>query len=171
MTKQNKPIHAYIKYFVALLLFGFNGIVANYILLNSYEIVFLRTLIGCIFLSVIFVFTKGKESGVKNKKHFIYLIISGVAMGTSWMFLYEAYSEIGVSIATIAYYLRTNICYDAVTVHFSRAPNNPKDIGIIICLGRNVFGQRKCFAPKRLLVGSAMRHSIGNIICRYGNFQ
>lgn len=37
---------AFVKYLCALLLFGLNGIVANQIALNSYEIVFLRTLIG-----------------------------------------------------------------------------------------------------------------------------
>jgi len=94
----------YIKYFFALLLFGFNGIVASYISLNSYEIVFLRTLIGSIFLAIIFLCSKSKLKGVKNRKHFVYLIISGIAMGTSWMFLYEAYSQVGVSIATLAYY-------------------------------------------------------------------
>ena len=31
-------------------------------------------------------------------------MISGVAMGTSWLFLYEAYRQIGVSVATLAYY-------------------------------------------------------------------
>jgi Predicted membrane protein len=94
----------YIKYFLALLLFGFNGIVASYISLNSYEIVFLRTLIGSVFLGIIFFCSKSKLQGIKNKKHFVYLIISGIAMGTSWMFLYEAYSQVGVSIATLAYY-------------------------------------------------------------------
>lgn len=39
-----KPAH--LKYLFALLLFGSNGIVASSIALNSYEIVFLRTLIG-----------------------------------------------------------------------------------------------------------------------------
>lgn len=32
------------------------------------------------------------------------MIISGIAMGTSWMFLYEAYTRIGVSIASLLYY-------------------------------------------------------------------
>ena len=104
MTTQNKVSRTYFKYFLALILFGFNGIVANYILLNSYEIVFLRTLIGSAFLALIFLCTKGKWRGIKNKKHLIYLAISGIAMGMSWMFLYEAYSEVGVSIATLAYY-------------------------------------------------------------------
>lgn len=95
---------AYLKYFTALLLFGSNGIVANYILLNSYEIVFLRTLIGSLFLIAVFLFSGRKPQGFHDKKHVLYITISGIAMGISWMFLYEAYKAIGVSIATLAYY-------------------------------------------------------------------
>jgi drug/metabolite transporter (DMT)-like permease len=98
---KNKAIF---KYIVALLLFGSNGIVASYISLSSYEIVFTRTLIGSLFLALIFVFTRQKVRFWLNKSHFLYLAISGIAMGTSWMFLYEAYAQIGVSIATLAYY-------------------------------------------------------------------
>lgn len=46
----------YFKYIFSLLLFGSNGIVASHILLNSYEIVFLRTLIAGLLLVFIFVF-------------------------------------------------------------------------------------------------------------------
>jgi RarD protein len=98
-----KPL-AYFKYILALLLFGSNGIVASYITLSSYEIVFTRTLIGGLFLSLIFVFSKQRLQVWKNKSHLLFLIISGVAMGTSWMFLYEAYVQMGVSLATLAYY-------------------------------------------------------------------
>ena len=41
---------SYMKYFAALLLFGFNGIVASFIDLSSYEIVLLRTFIGSVLL-------------------------------------------------------------------------------------------------------------------------
>lgn len=95
---------AYIKNVLALLLFGSNGIVASYILMNSYEIVFWRGLIGSLFLIFVFVIVGGKFHAWKNKRHFVYVIISGVAMGASWMFLYEAYAQIGVSISTLAYY-------------------------------------------------------------------
>lgn len=96
--------NAYFKYIAALLMFGSNGIVASYILLSSYEIVFLRTLIGSLFLILVFSLSKQKVQFWKNKSHFLYLMISGVAMGASWIFLYEAYAQIGVSIATLAYY-------------------------------------------------------------------
>ena len=95
---------AYFKYIASLLLFGSNGIVASYISLNSTEIVFSRTLIGSLFLILIFIFSRRKVPFWKIKPHFLYIVISGVAMGTSWMFLYEAYAQIGVSIATLAYY-------------------------------------------------------------------
>jgi drug/metabolite transporter (DMT)-like permease len=100
----NRTTGAYLKYIAALLLFGSNGIVASHIALSSYEIVFTRTLIGSLFLILIFLLTKGQVQFWKNRSHLLYLVISGVAMGTSWMFLYEAYAQIGVSIASLAYY-------------------------------------------------------------------
>nr|WP_319396455.1 DMT family transporter [uncultured Desulfobacter sp.] len=96
--------NAYFKYITALLLFGLNGIVASHISLSSYEIVFTRTMIGSLFLILVFVFSKQKLQLGRSKSHSLFLFISGVAMGTSWMFLYEAYYQIGVSIATLAYY-------------------------------------------------------------------
>ena len=114
MNLKNGVLRTYGKYFLSLLLFGFNGIIAGYISLSSYEIVFLRTLIGSLFLILIFLCSGGKIQSFKNKKHFIYLIISGAAMGASWMFLYEAYSETGVSVATLAYY-----CGPIIVILFS----------------------------------------------------
>ena len=94
----------YVKFISACLLFGSNGIVASHILMSSHEIVFLRTLIGSLFLLAVFVLTGGKFSGLRNVRHLAYLILSGVAMGASWIFLFEAYQQIGVGMATLAYY-------------------------------------------------------------------
>jgi drug/metabolite transporter (DMT)-like permease len=98
---------ARIKYVLSLILFGSNGIVASYISLDSYVIVFWRTLIGSAFLVILFFFmgkAAEKPKVWKNRRHFAYIVISGTAMGMSWMFLYEAYAQIGVSISTLAYY-------------------------------------------------------------------
>jgi drug/metabolite transporter (DMT)-like permease len=103
MTEVMKNKAAF-KYIVALLLFGSNGIVASTIPLSSYEIVFSRTLIGSLFLVLIFIPSKQKAQFWRNKRHFLYLVISGAAMGVSWVFLFEAYAQIGVSMATLAYY-------------------------------------------------------------------
>lgn len=95
---------AYFKYIIALLLFGSNGIVASNIHLPSVEIVFWRTLIGSLLLVVIFLATRQKITFIKEKRDTLFIVLSGIAMGTSWMFLYEAYSQIGVSLASLSYY-------------------------------------------------------------------
>lgn len=54
VKRRKMEIRSLIKYLSALLLFGLNGIVASFIPLNSYEIVFLKTFIGSVFLAVLF---------------------------------------------------------------------------------------------------------------------
>lgn len=93
----------YTKYISSLLLFGLNGIVASQISLSSYEIVLLRTLIGSIMLFLLFKATGGHFQIKTYKKDTLFISLSGIAMGTSWMFLYEAYSQIGVSLSTLLY--------------------------------------------------------------------
>ena len=93
----------YASYIASLLLFGSNGVWASQISLSSYQIVLLRTLLASLLLLAIFKLTKGTFSFLQNKRHFSYLIVSGLAMGASWMFLYEAYVELGVGIASLAY--------------------------------------------------------------------
>lgn len=95
---------AFLKYIFALLLFGSNGIVASKIALSSLEIVLLRTMIGSLLLVALFLLTGGKFSFYRHKSQFLFLSISGIAMGASWMFLYEAYARIGVSISSLLYY-------------------------------------------------------------------
>ncbi len=95
---------AFFKYLLALLLFGANGIVASYIELDSLRIVLLRTLIGSLLLLALFFLRGGRITFYKHKRQSLFLAASGIAMGASWMFLYEAYTRIGVSIASLLYY-------------------------------------------------------------------
>ncbi len=95
---------AYFKYVFSLLMFGTNGIVASLIRLDSYEIVLLRTLLGTLFLLTVFLIARERLTFYKHKLSCLFLAISGISMGASWMFLYEAYDEIGVSLASLAYY-------------------------------------------------------------------
>ena len=97
----NQPM---LKYILALLLFGSNGIVASFISMNSYEIVLFRTFIGSFFLIGFYLITHGHFSFYRHKKSFLFLALSGISMGISWLFLYEAYRRIGVSIASLGYY-------------------------------------------------------------------
>lgn len=125
---------AFIKYLSALLLFGLNGIVASNIALSSYEIVFLRTLIGSILLIILFLAGKGKFHIVTYRKDTVYIVLSGIAMGTSWMFLYEAYQQIGVSMASLLYYCGPVIVMILSPLIFREKLTASKIIGFLFVL-------------------------------------
>ena len=125
---------AFIKYLCALLLFGLNGIVASQISMTSYEIVFLRTLIGSVFLAVLFLLTKEKLTIKKHPRDLVFIVISGIAMGTSWMFLYEAYQQIGVSLSSLLYYCGPVIVMILSPLIFKEKLTLPKIIGFVIVL-------------------------------------
>ncbi len=84
----------YLKYFSALLLFGFNGIVASHISLSSYEIVYLRTLIGSMMLIAIFKLTGGHFHIKENKKDSLFILLSGIAMGQAGCFYTKHISKL-----------------------------------------------------------------------------
>ena len=126
---------SYYKYISALLLFGSNGIVASLVTLSSYEIVLLRTLIGSILLIVLFALYKEKATFVRHKKHFLCLAVSGIAMGASWMFLYEAYVRIGVSIASLLYYCGPVIVMALSPLLFKEKLTGLKIAGFLSVLG------------------------------------
>ena len=125
---------SYIKYFTALLLFGSNGIVASFIHLSSYEIVLLRTFIGSVLLIALFFLTRNQLTFYKHKKDSLFLALSGIAMGTSWMFLYEAYAQIGVSIASLCYYCGPVIVMALSPILFKERLTAVKIIGFMAVL-------------------------------------
>ena len=125
---------AFLKYLAALLLFGLNGIVASHIALNSYEIVFLRTCIGSILLLGLFLLGKGKFHTKVYKKDTLFIVLSGMAMGTSWMFLYEAYQQIGVSMASLLYYCGPVIVMILSPIIFKEKLTMPKVCGFLVVL-------------------------------------
>ena len=69
-SEKNRSIDraAFTKYLCALMLFGLNGIIASHIALNSYEIVFLRTMIGSGLLIILFLAGGGRFHLKENKK-------------------------------------------------------------------------------------------------------
>lgn len=105
---------------------------ASKIILNSYEIVFLRTLIGSILLIFLFKVSGGKFTFPKYKKDLLFITLSGIAMGTSWMFLYEAYQQIGVGIASLIYYCGPVIVMILSPLIFKEKLTYPKIIGFLI---------------------------------------
>lgn len=141
------------KYLFALLLFGSNGIVASYIDLSSSRIVLLRTLVGSLFLILVFLLSGRKFTFYKHKKQFALLVISGMAMGASWIFLYEAYTRIGVGIASVLYYCGPIIVMALSPVLFGEHLTAAKLTGFVLVLAGIVLLNENAFVGAGDLIG------------------
>lgn len=95
---------AYGKCLAALLLFGFNGVVASRIHLSSYEIVTLRSVLGGALLLGLFLAAGHRFTVRRHRRDLAYIAVSGAAMGAEWLLLYEAYDQIGVGLAVLINY-------------------------------------------------------------------
>lgn len=92
-------------YLAALLLFGSNGIIAAAIALPSSDIVLLRTFLGALSLVAILAITqRHKLQAPSRPREAAALLLSGAALGASWIFLFRAYQTIGVGISSLLYY-------------------------------------------------------------------
>lgn len=92
------------RYIAALLLFGANGVVASFIGLPSGQIVLLRSVLGGALLLALFLLGGRRFSGLKNRRDVLLIALSGAAMAADWLFLYEAYKQIGVSLGMLINY-------------------------------------------------------------------
>jgi len=120
-----------LKYVAAVILFGSNGVVASHIAMSSYDIVFTRTLIGALFLSAVFASSRATLRCWSDRRQFALLLASGVAMGTSWLFLFEAYTQLGVSVATLAYYCGPVIVMVLAPIVFRERLASSRVIGLL----------------------------------------
>lgn len=95
------------KYLLSLILFGSNGIVASLIDLPSVFIVLARVLLGAAALAAAVLLSRSARKNLQTPKHprqAACLYISGAALGAAWLFLFESYRYIGVSVASLLYY-------------------------------------------------------------------
>jgi len=125
---------AYVKHILSLLLFGTNGVIASYIQLSSYQIVLFRTMIGSLLLLLLYKLKGERFHFFKFKRDFLFLALSGISMGASWMFLYEAYQHIGVGVGTLIYYCGPVIVMVLSPLMFGEKLTVPKLLGFAVVL-------------------------------------
>ncbi|NME28951.1 DMT family transporter [Megasphaera hexanoica] len=127
---------SYIKFILATVIFGTNGIIASHIPLSSYEIVLCRTVLGGTFLFILalcrrqwhVLFTAPRRS-------LVWLVLSGIFLAGNWLFLYEAYQQIGVSLATLICYFGPVLIMILSRFVFHEPFTLPKVAGMIIVTG------------------------------------
>ena len=90
---------------IAMSLFGTLGVSTYFIDLPARVIVVGRGLIGASFLLILIRFSGSKLSKDDIYGNMFTLICSGVCLGLNWLFLFEAYKSIEISVATVLNYL------------------------------------------------------------------
>ena len=128
--------HFFFRYIGSLLLFGFNGIVASHIPLDSTHIVLLRSLLGSMSLLAFFFLSRHRFSFTGRGQDVLLICLSGAAMGASWMLLYEGYQRIGVATASLLYYCGPVIVMALSPLFFREKLTYVKLIGFsAVCAG------------------------------------
>lgn len=92
-------------YFISsMIIFGTIGLVVRYIDLSSSERALFSSFIGCLFLTLVFIIMKKKIAWKHVKSNALLLLLSGIALGGNWVFLYQSYDHTTIANATIGYY-------------------------------------------------------------------
>ena len=125
----------YGKYITSLLIFGTNGVVASFLTLNNTAIIFYRTVVGSLFLLGILLLTKKLPKPELLKGQLLPVSISGATLGLGWLFLFEAYRQIGVGTSTLLYYLGPAIFMILAPLLFRERISASRIIGITAAFG------------------------------------
>lgn len=89
---------------LSMTIFGTIGIFRRLIPLSSGELSLYRAVLAAVLILGYFLIKREKLDWTAIKKSLLLLVISGVAMGFNWIFLFEAYNYTSVSVATMSYY-------------------------------------------------------------------
>lgn len=93
-----------IQFILSMIIFGTIGLVVRYIDLSASERALLSSFLGCLFLLLIFILMKKKIVWTAVKSNALFLILSSIALGGNWIFLYQSYDHTTLANATLGYY-------------------------------------------------------------------
>ena len=79
---------AYVKFMLATVIYGTNGIIASHIPLSCYEIGQTRTVLGSLFLMVLTTFRhEWSTLHQMTPREWLLLVLAGVFLGGNWIYL------------------------------------------------------------------------------------
>ncbi len=93
------------KLMAAMALFGTIGLFVRKIGLPSGLVVFVRSVVGMLFLLGVLLLRRKMPDFAAIRKHGLLLLISGACLGVNWILLFESYRYTTVATATLCYYL------------------------------------------------------------------
>lgn len=139
MKKLNNPR---VMNIVAMTVFGTLGLFVRNISLSSGEIALYRAVMAAVLIGGFLLVTRQKLPLAGMKKELPLLLLSGVAMGFNWIFLFEAYKYTTISVATLSYYFAPVIVTVACPILFKEKMSSKQwicfamsTLGIILITG------------------------------------
>lgn len=118
----------------SMLTWGSLGLFVKNIPLDSVQISLARALVGSLFLIIVYLFQRNKLDMKNVKKYLPYLIYTGLAIGFNWVFLFEAYNYVPVSVATLTYYCAPAIVILASPLVLKDKITSAKIIGVVTAM-------------------------------------
>ncbi len=94
-----------IKYVIAVIIYGTIGLFLRYVSLPSEFVAMCRGTIGAIFI-ILYQRSKNQKIDFSSiRKNLKWLILSGIMLGLNWVFLFAAYMETTVAVASLCNYM------------------------------------------------------------------
>ena len=93
------------KYITSVVLYGTIGMFLRFVSLPSELVAMCRGTIGSVFILAFLAFRHTRPDTAAIKKNLKWLIISGICLGFNWIFLFAAYMETTVAIASLCNYM------------------------------------------------------------------
>ena len=121
---------------VAMFVFGTLAPFVRNINVSSGELALYRAVLAALLVGGFLLATKQKLSLGSIKKELVLLLLSGVAMGINWIFLFEAYKYTTVSVATLSYYFAPVIVMAVCPLLFKEKLNGKQ----ILCFAMATAG-------------------------------
>ena len=103
MEKQGRiyTLYLLLSYFI----FGSIGLFVKFVPLPSAVIAAFRGICGASFIFIFMLIAKKRISTAELRSNFLWLALSGLAIGFNWIFLFEAYRYTSIATATLCYYM------------------------------------------------------------------
>lgn len=120
-----------LKYLFAVILYGTIGYFLHYINAASEFVVMCRGLIGSLFILLVMLIKKDLPDPKTIKNNLLYLVISGIALGLNWVFLFSGY-KYSISISSLCNYTAP-IMVVVISALFLKEKINRKQIVCILC--------------------------------------
>ncbi len=90
---------------LAVVLYGTIGMFLRYVSLHSEAVAFYRGVLGAVFILIYLLARRKLPDFKKIKKNTVWLILSGAGLGLNWIFLFAAYVNTTVAVASLCNYM------------------------------------------------------------------